>query len=198
MLLDVFPNKPCIVKLFWLTVLRDWKSWFLSWLYFVQWNKICSTVSKWLQCWHFPVGCFPIIFNEELSPVCPILNRVIILSSLLLLLSVLPIFTSGCILYKCLPLSWSTQYSCHLDLAYALMNTLASDLLYGTCNILLCFSVCFASLSTSSFPFTPTCAGTQRNLIFKSFAFNLYKTIQILWIISFLIDFPDLMLSKAE
>ena len=51
-------------------------------LYLQHSSNTCWTVSGCVHCEHRPVGCFPILLSVCLSPVCPILSRVKIISSL--------------------------------------------------------------------------------------------------------------------
>ncbi len=143
---------------------------------------------------------FPILYSVLLSPVWPILIRVMILPSLLFLLSLLPAPTCFCILYKCLPVSLSSQYACHTDCAYVRMSTLASALLNGTCKST-CFilRVCLARISTFWFPSTPTWTGTQIKPVKIPISFILYILRNISLIISILTnDLRDLILSSDE
>ncbi len=132
----------------------------LSLVYTAQCRSTCSIVSASLHVSHNPDWCFPIVNNELFKPECPILSRVNIKSSFLLLKHILPLPTCFWILYKCLPFKYLSHISCHFLLMCSLIFPFISTLLSGICTSTLCFIACLDNLSTISCPCTPICAGT--------------------------------------
>ncbi len=143
--------------------------------YFKQLISTCSTVSG---IWHWsqnPVGYFPIIYRVLFNLLCPFLNLVITVSSLLFhpLFSTVP--TLFIITYKCLPFSSWSHLCCHSLITFPHTILFPSDLeRQMTASILYTFfSAILAILSTFSFPTILICAGTHINITSSPLFFNL-------------------------
>ncbi len=102
------------------------KIWFISiWSASVSWNlslsylyisiKICSTVSGRSHFTQSPDSCFPILYNEWLSALSPILRWDIMLSSFLFPKIILSFPTVFWILYKCRPLFSPSHLLCRIS-----------------------------------------------------------------------------------
>ncbi len=85
----------------------------LSYLYISI--KICSTVSGRSHFTQSPDSCFPILYNEWLSALSPILRWDIMLSSFLFPKIILSFPTVFWILYKCRPLFSPSHLLCRIS-----------------------------------------------------------------------------------
>ena len=138
---DVLPNKFLKVNSS-LSFVSIWKTSFCSSLYLLQSSNTSWTVSSRLHCEHRPVGCFPILLSVCLSPVCPILSRVKIISSLRFLPHILLFLTCGCILYT-VTMFMLSQLSCQTLYMCLLIIDLISSLLNGISMFIEFQYICF-------------------------------------------------------